>query len=164
MSIAHWPGLRTCAVLVYLAFAAPPAVGQEPISHAQGQLRTETLEILTHSGVHRFRVEIAATWRQQEIGLMFRPPMPPGHGMLFELGRPQVANFWMKNCPAPLDMLFIGADGKILTIAANTTPYSEQGVGSGGPITGVLELRGGRAAEIDAEPGDIVRHRYFHDE
>ncbi len=140
------------------------ASGQAPITHAQAPLRTETLEIVTRSGVHRFRVEIAATPRQQEVGLMFRPPMPASHGMLFEMGRPQEARFWMENCPAPLDMLFIQADGRILSIAADTTPYSEQGIDSGGLITAVLELRGGRAAEIGARPGDLVRHRYFHDE
>jgi uncharacterized membrane protein (UPF0127 family) len=157
--------LRACAALVaYLALATSPAAAQNDIAHAQPPLRIEPLEVVTHSGVHRFRVEIAATPRQQEIGLMFRPRMAAGHGMLFELGRPQEAKFWMKNCPAPLDMLFIRADGRILSIAANTTPYSEQGIDSGGAVTGVLELRGGRAAEIDAEPGDRVRHRYFHDE
>ena len=95
---------------------------------------------------------------------MFRPAMASEHGMLFEMGPPQQAAFWMKNCPAPLDMLFIRADGHILRIAADTTPYSEAAIASGGAITGVLELRGGRAAEIDAEPGDVVRHPYFHDE
>jgi uncharacterized membrane protein (UPF0127 family) len=147
-------------------FAILPAVAQDdgPITHAQPTLRTENLEIVTHTGVHRFRVEIAATPRQQEVGLMYRPAMEASHGMLFEMGPPQQASFWMKNCPVPLDMLFIRSDGRVLRVAANTTPYSEAGISSGGAITGVLELRGGEAAEIDATPGDVVRHAYFHDE
>jgi uncharacterized protein len=149
--------------LICLMLAAAPAAAQ-PIVRAQPTLRTEPLSIVTASGVHRFRAEIASTPRQQEIGLMFRPRMGAGHGMLFELGAPQEADFWMKNCPAPLDMLFIAADGRIVSIAASTTPFSERPIDSGGLVTGVLELRGGRAAEIGARPGDLVRAGYFHDE
>ena len=158
-------GLGFAAACAFL-LAVPPVRAQDDaaITQAQPELKTENFEIVTHTGVHRFRVEIAATPREQEVGLMYRPAMGAAHGMLFEMGPPQQAAFWMKNCPAPLDMLFIRADGRILRIAANTTPYSETPIPSGGAITGVLELRGGEAAEIDAEPGDAVRHPYFHGE
>ena len=154
---------RALVAALALGALATAATAQD-IDHAQPTLKTERLEIVTHTGVHRFEVEIAVTPRQQEVGLMYRPAMAPNHGMLFEMGPPQQADFWMKHCPAPLDMLFIRADGRILTIAANTTPYSTTPIDSGGPITGVLELRGGRAAQIAAAPGDVVRHPYFHDE
>ncbi|HTX50083.1 MAG TPA: DUF192 domain-containing protein [Caulobacteraceae bacterium] len=151
-----------CALL--LAVLPVRAQDDGPITRAQPTLKVENLDIVTHTGVHHFRVEIAATPRQQEVGLMFRPAMAAGRGMLFEMGPPQQASFWMKNCPVPLDMLFIRADGRVLRVAADAAPYSEAPIASGGAITGVLELRGGRAAEIDAEPGDVVRHPYFHDE
>ena len=141
-------------------FAALP-VHAQPISHAQQRLRTEGLDIVTSRGVFHFKVEIADTPRTQEVGLMYRPALPADRGMLFEFDKPQEADFWMKNCPVPLDMLFIEADGDILSIARNTTPYSEAAIDSGGPIVGVLEIRGGRAAEIGANPGDRVRHRFF---
>ena len=152
------------AAFVCTFLAVLPAAAQDDITHAQSTLPTEELTIVTHSGAHRFRVEMATTPDERDVGLMYRPAMQPDHGMFFEMGPPQQAAFWMKNCPVPLDMLFIRANGRILTVAANTTPYSEAPIGSGGPITGVLELRGGRAAEIDAQPGDLVRVRYFHDE
>jgi uncharacterized membrane protein (UPF0127 family) len=81
--------------------------------------------------------------------------------MLFELGGPQETTFWMEHCAHPLDMLFIAADGHIVSIARNTKPFSRAPIASGGPVTGVLEIRGGRAAEIGARPGDVVRHPYF---
>jgi hypothetical protein len=145
-----------CALLCAL-----PAWAQDDITHAQPLLRMEPLTIVTHRGAFRFRAEIADTPRSEEIGLMYRPRLGADRGMLFEMGPPQEADFWMKHCPTPLDMLFIAADGRIIKIARNTTPYSEAGIDSGGPITGVLELRGGRAAEIGAEPGDFIRHPYF---
>jgi len=161
-SLSRGLGLAAaCALLLVLPVRAQD---DTPITQAQPPLKTESLDIVTHTGVHHFRVEIAATPRQQEVGLMYRPAMGATHGMLFEMGAPQQAAFWMKNCPVPLDMLFIRSDGRILRIAADTTPYSEAPIPSGGAITAVLELRSGEAAEIDATPGDVVRHRYFHDE
>lgn len=149
------------AFVVCAQLGAVSAWAQDDIQHAQPLLRMEPLTIVTHRGAFRFRAEIADTPRSEEIGLMYRPRLPADRGMLFEMGQPQEADFWMKHCPTPLDMLFIAADGRIIKIARNTTPYSEAGIDSGGLITGVLELRGGRAAEIGAEVGDIVRHPYF---
>ena len=162
-SLSRGLGLAAACALL-LAVLPVGAQDDAPITGAQPRLKTESLEIVTPTGVHHFKVEIAATPRQQEVGLMYRPTMEATHGMLFEMGAPQQAAFWMKNCPVPLDMLFIRGDGRILRIAANTTPYSEAPIPSGGAITGVLELRGGEAGEIAATPGDQVRHPYFHDE
>jgi hypothetical protein len=153
------------AVLACAALLAAPVwaedSGADP-THAQPLLRMEPLEIVTSRGAYHFKVEIADTDRRQQVGLMYRPALPADRGMLFEFTRPQEVDFWMKHCPVPLDMLFIEADGTILSIARNTTPFSESGIDSGGVIVGVLELRGGRAAEIGANPGDQVRHRFFH--
>ena len=149
------------AFMCAAAFGAPSLAAEPAITHAQPTLRMEPLQVVTRHGAFAFQVEIAATPRQQNVGLMFRPPMAANRGMLFEFGSPQQVSFWMKNCPHPIDMLFIQADGTILSIA-NAQPNSETPIGSGGPITAVLEIRGGRAAEINAEPGDTVRHRFFH--
>ena len=155
-------GRRIAAAVIACAVLAGAPVLAQPITHAQPRLRMQPLDIVTSRGVFHFKVEIADTPRTQEVGLMYRPALARDRGMLFEFNKPQRADFWMKNCPVPLDMLFIEADGDILSIARNTTPYSEAAIDSGGPIVGVLEIRGGRAAEIGAIPGDRVRHRFFH--
>jgi uncharacterized membrane protein (UPF0127 family) len=120
-------------------------------------LAIEPLEIVTSRGVHRFKVEVADKPDTRERGLMFRRHLAADEGMLFDFGTVQQVSFWMKNTLIPLDLLFIGADGHITSIAHNATPMSEALIPSGGPILEVLEVRGGRAAEVDAEVGDPVR-------
>jgi len=62
----------------------------------------------------------------------------------------------MKNTLIPLDMIFIRADGTVALIAANTVPLSLEPVPSLEPIAAVLEIAGGRAAELGIQAGDKV--------
>ena len=79
---------------------------------------TLPLTIKSANGTHAFKVESAKTEAEQARGLMFRTDLKPDGGMLFwpypaKGGEPVVANFWMKNTPSPLDILYIRADGTI---------------------------------------------------
>lgn len=122
----------------------------------------EDLEVVTASGtVHRFRVEIADDEAERQHGLMNRPKMDRDRGMLFEFPSEQIRSFWMKNTYIPLDIIYIARDGRIVSIAANTTPFSEAPIPSEGPANGVLEINGGLAAELGIRPGDTVRHPFF---
>lgn len=123
--------------------------------------RLEPLEIITGKGRASFQVEIAATPAQQRQGLMFRKSLAADRGMLFTYARPQRAAFWMKNTLIPLDILYIAPDGRILSIARNARPHDETPIPSGGVILGVLEIAGGRAAQLGVLPGDRVVHRIF---
>ena len=124
-------------------------------------LAVEPLQVVTSKGVFQFEVEIADTDATRERGLMFRKSLAPDKGMLFDFKRAQAVAFWMENTLIPLDMIFIGADGRIISIARNAVPLSQTPIGSGGPALGVLEVRGGRAAEMGALPGDQVKNRIF---
>ncbi len=123
--------------------------------------KLETVEVVTSRGRARFQVEIAATRAEQERGLMFRKSLAPDRGMLFIYKRPQPAAYWMKNTLIPLDIIFIQPDGKVLSIARNARPHDETPLPSGGLVLGVLELAGGRAAQLGLLPGDRVLHRIF---
>ena len=125
-------------------------------------LKRESLQVVTHHGIRRFQVEIADTDASREYGLMYRKSLAPSFGMLFDFKVPQPVAFWMKNTLIPLDMLFIASDGRVISIVRNATPMSENPIPSGGDVLGVLEIRGGRAAEIGVEPGDRVIERIFH--
>lgn len=154
-------GLARRAVLAVLLASALPTGTALAQQNAPGQPRLETVEIVTARGRTRFMVEIAATPAQQQRGLMFRKALAPDRGMLFTYAKPQPAAFWMKNTLIPLDILYIAANGRVLSIARNAQPHNLTPIPSGGPILGVLEIAGGRAAQLGVLPGDRVLHRIF---
>jgi hypothetical protein len=134
------------------AAAAPAAEQMHPVSG----LPLAPLEIRSGGKTHRFTVEIARSESEQAYGLMNRTALGDSEGMLFPFSPPKPASFWMKNTLIPLDIIFIRDDGTIARIEANTVPLSEDPVPSGEPIVLVLELAGGRAAELGIAEGDKV--------
>ncbi len=122
----------------------------------------QTLEIATRSGVQTFSVEVATTEEEKRTGLMFRKELPDGRGMLFDFSPEQEVSMWMKNTFIPLDMIFIGADGRILRIAENTVPQSTRIIPSRGPAKAVLEVIAGTAKKYGIAPGDRVAHPLFN--
>ncbi len=124
-------------------------------------LETSSLSIESDDGAHAFTVELADEPNEISYGLMNRESMAPDAGMLFDFGNPREPAMWMKNTLIPLDMLFITSDGTIQMIARNTVPGSLRTISPGMPVKGVLELNGGRAAELGIEPGDVVKHPVF---
>lgn len=106
---------------------------------------------------HRFTVEVARTPEEQATGLMNRTSLAPDRGMIFPFEQPRLASFWMKNTLIPLDIIFIRADGSIANIEANTVPLSLDPVLSAEPVGTVLEIAGGRSAELGIKPGDTVK-------
>ena len=156
--------LRTLSLLAALGVALlgcgaePQSVVAQPVAARSGGdgLAVIPLQVRTDARTHRFEVEVARTEAEQARGLMFRETLGPGEGMLFPFDPPRPASFWMKNTLIPLDMIFIRADGSIARIAANTVPLSLEPVGVEEPVVAVLEIAGGRAAELGIEAGDRV--------
>ena len=131
---------------------AAAVTGKHPISG----LDVVPLTISQNGKSHAFRVEMARTMEQQEKGLMFRTAMGPDEGMLFPSDTAEQRSFWMKNTVIPLDIVFIGPDHLISNIAANAVPYSLEPITSAGAAIAVLELNGGRAAQLGIVPGARV--------
>jgi uncharacterized membrane protein (UPF0127 family) len=123
--------------------------------------RFEPLSILTSKGRANFQVEFVDTPKSRERGLMFRKSLAPDRGMLFDFKTERDVAFWMRNTFIGLDLIYIRADGTILSIIRGAKPFDETPLPSGGPVRGVLEIPAGRAAEIGALPGDRVLHRIF---
>jgi uncharacterized membrane protein (UPF0127 family) len=107
-------------------------------------------------GNYRFSVEVAQTPGQQAQGLMFRETMAADAGMVFVYASPQPVAFWMKNTLIPLDMLFVGVDGRVVNIHERAVPGVLDGIPSAGPVTAVVEINGGMAARLGIRPGDRV--------
>ena len=150
-------------ILALLVAAAIPvsacqgaAVPSTQFERSAAGLEQASLNIHSDQRTHRFTVEVARTPEEQTYGLMNRASLPADRGMIFPYDPPIAVAFWMKNTLIPLDIIFIAPGGKILNIAANTTPLSLDPVPSAGSVEAVLELAGGRAAELGIEAGDEV--------
>jgi len=115
------------------------------------------LVALTSAGERSFTIEIADDTSERARGLMFRETMADDHGMLFVFEQTQPVAFWMKDTPMPLDLVFIGADGRIRDILPGE-PFSTAGISPGEPVRFVLELKRGTAAAAGIGEGDILRH------
>ena len=147
------------AVLVVLALLCGAGLAPQQASGQAERLETSELWIETaRGGRFHFTVELALTRAQQAQGLMFRESLAPDGGMLFVFDEVRPAAFWMKNTLIPLDMLFIGADGRIVNIAEQTTPLSTESRPSAGPVRAVLEINGGLSRMLGIAPGDRVVH------
>ena len=144
--------MRRLILFCLLLLAGP--VSAQPVTFPKDTVTIETVDGKTH----KFNVELATTPQQVAQGLMFRRQMAADAGMLFLFERTDPATFWMKNTYIPLDMIFIGLDGRILNIAERTIPLTETPVHAAGPTRAVLELNGGTASRLGLKAGDRVRH------
>ena len=145
------------ALLLPIAACQPSPSSAGAIERSPAGLDQVPLTVTASGGqVHRFIVEVARTPEEQAQGLMNRQSLGPDRGMVFPYEYPQPVAFWMKNTLIPLDIIFIAPGGRILRIEANTVPLSLEPVGSGEPVEAVLEIAGGRAAELGIAAGDKV--------
>ena len=157
------PAVRIAALLAAALLAGCRAEPASNAAEAPAAARTSpagldlvALAIDSGGRRHAFTVEVARTAEQQEHGLMERRSLAPDAGMLFPFDPPRPASFWMRNTLIPLDMLFVRPDGTIARVAADAVPMSETPIAVEEPMTAVLELRGGRAAELGIHAGDRV--------
>lgn len=137
--------------------ACQPSASQGvALERSTAGLEQVPLTIESRGRRHAFIVEVARSPAEQSLGLMNRQSLAPDRGMIFPYDPPRPASFWMKNTLIPLDMIFVRPDGTIGRIAANTVPLSLEPVPSGEPVSAVLEIAGGRSAELGIGPGDKV--------
>jgi uncharacterized membrane protein (UPF0127 family) len=151
--------LRTFGRIACVGIAGTILVAAIPAKAADSG--TEPLTIATSTGVHEFAVEVMRTPPELEKGLMFRRFLPANRGMLFDFKIEQAVMMWMTNTYIPLDMIFIGKSGHVVSIAADTKPLSEHIITSGASVLAVLEVNAGTAAKIGLKIGDKVNHPLF---
>ena len=144
------------ASIAALAACQPTTSNSAELARSPAGLEQAALTVMSGAKVHRFTVEVARTAEDQATGLMNRPALAPDRGMVFPFATPRNASFWMKNTLIPLDIIFVRTDGSIANIAANTVPLSLEPVPSEGIVGSVLELPGGRSAELGIKAGDQV--------
>lgn len=88
---------------------------------------------------------------------MCRKSLADGAGMLFIYPEAQLVKMWMKNTYIPLDILFIGPDGRIVKIVEKVAAEQPGRISSGKPVTMVLELAAGVVAQRGIRIGDRLQ-------
>lgn len=111
-----------------------------------------------------FPVELAVTPDERSRGLSGRASLIAGTGMLFIFEGESRLRFWMKEMEISLDMVWIGANCRVVDISENVPPpepgtslddlprYSPRS-----PARYVLEINGGESAALDLVIGDQVQ-------
>jgi uncharacterized protein len=101
-------------------------------------------------------IQIANNDFDRELGLMNRKQMDENRGMLFIFPVEQIQSFWMENTYIPLDMIFVNAAKKIVTIHRNTKILSEQSYPSSAPALYVIEVNAGYCSRHSIAEGDRI--------
>lgn len=140
---------RSC-VLILLLLAVFPACPSSSSSSPHVVIHPQNGEPI------HVAVEVVDTPEKRRLGLMYRNELPEFSGMLFIFPQEHPLNFWMKNTPLPLDIIYITVDSTIVSIAENTTPYSEAQIPSKHPAKYTLEVNGGFCHRHAIVAGDRV--------
>lgn len=108
-------------------------------------------------GNNSIKVEAAKTDAQLEKGLGGRSCIGKDEGMLFVFNKPGYYPFWMKDMKFPIDMVWVGASHKVVTVKPDVLPdtYPQTFVDSA-PAQYVLEIGQGRAAALGISDGSAL--------
>jgi uncharacterized membrane protein (UPF0127 family) len=141
--------LAVIAILVLGACSAqPPATPENASESHPAQQLTDAPQAILPDG-SAITLELALTPEEIQTGLMFRPTLAAGRGMLFLFDQERVPSFWMKNTLIPLDLVFLDSSGRVVDVIAGAVPCRADPCPQyvpEAPARAVLEIAAGRAA------------------
>lgn len=103
-------------------------------------------------------IEIADNEYKRQTGLMYRTKLNEKQAMLFIFEDEKPRSFYMKNTYIPLDIIFINADRKIVSVAENAEATNEASLPSNGPTKYVLEINAGLFKKWGLEVGNQIAY------
>ena len=103
-----------------------------------------------------FKLEVAASNANRQLGLMYRKELPSDAGMVFVFPKEERLSFWMRNTEIPLDIVYLNAAGHVVSIK-ELKPFDEGAVVSDAPAKFAIELNKGTAAEVGLKVGHVVQ-------
>jgi uncharacterized membrane protein (UPF0127 family) len=126
---------------------------------------TATAWIRTDGDSTSLLVELARTDAQRAYGLMVRPSLDPGSGMVFlyDTIQPPTSGFWMFRTKIPLDIAFMDSTGVILKLLAMDPCESEmyssacETYAPNVPYRSALEVNAGWFVQHGVGEGSVVR-------
>ena len=107
------------------------------------------------------KVDLAVTFEAQLQGLSGRESLADGEGMLFIFPNSGEYLFWMKDMNFPIDIIWIGADGRVVSIKESALPDSFPEVFKpDNPAKYVLEVLAGFSEKNNLAIGDGVEFTF----
>jgi len=152
-------GAAILVIAIYvLVFILPNLTSKEPDQTEYTFMKEGTLTFTDSlsKSITTIDMEFANTEYDRELGLMFRHSMEMNQGMLFIFPEQSMQSFWMRNTYISLDMIFVNADKKIVTIHKNTKVLSDQSYASTEPAQYVVEVIAGFADKYSLKVGDKI--------
>jgi len=106
-----------------------------------------------------FHVQVAATPEERANGLLGRPTLAGDTGILFVFDRAEKQTVSTKENLLATDILFIGADRRIVGLIKGSRPLGTSPYRIDAPSRYVLEIRGGVAEKMGLKIGQSVEFR-----
>ncbi|HET6150123.1 MAG TPA: DUF192 domain-containing protein [Polyangia bacterium] len=137
----------------------PGVGGAQPSAAATGPAPIPTATIDTGKQPVSFYLQLAATPEERANGLVGRPTLAVDAGLLVIFDEPGMHGISMKKTLVPLDIIFIGADRRIVGIVENARPLSgtERRVSAASRF--VLEIPAGLSSRHGFGVGQSVSFR-----
>ncbi|HNX01279.1 MAG TPA: DUF192 domain-containing protein [Candidatus Cloacimonadota bacterium] len=150
-----------CSALAfgYFHFLNRPPLEKHPENEKTMFQKQGELTFLDKKGkeISKIDIEIADTEYSREKGLMARDTMAVNQGMLFIFDYSKIQYFWMKDTILPLDMIFVDDQDKIVHIAYDAKPFSEENISSEKPALYVVEVNAGYCRDNKIEVGYKIK-------
>jgi uncharacterized membrane protein (UPF0127 family) len=141
----------TSRTLLALLLTCAPAGCRSGSETPKSGLRSVGVTI----GSQTLTLEVADTPDARQTGLMRRDSMDRNHGMIFVFPDEDTRGFYMKNTRIPLDIIFLDANRRVVSIAT-MRPYELKTTYSAKPAKYAIELNAGVAKETGVAIGDTI--------
>lgn len=103
-----------------------------------------------------FQLELATTPDSRRQGLMGRPELEAGSGMLFDFPQGTRPAIWMRNMQISLDLLFVDGQARVVHVFDQVPPCTELPCDvyeADQPLRFVIEVPAGTAGQLGLQPG-----------
>ena len=117
---------------------------------------SHNLTFKTTNGDVNYDLEVAIKAEDQSRGLMERDSIAEDGGMLFPIAPIQPVTMWMRNTKISLDLIFVGADNRIVKIIEKAEPMSIKYLTSDFPVKAVIEINAGDTEKHGIEVGQYI--------
>lgn len=98
------------------------------------------------------KCEVAGDEQSQTVGLQKYASLPGGYGMIFPYDEPRKVAFHMGTVAFPIDIIFVGSDGRVNKIVPDIEP-GQRGSWAMSHVAAVIEANGGFCRDNGIEVG-----------